>query len=343
MRLPCLGNRPSSISLLWLLATIPLVLSCDSGRHTPAETLLPAGSDTGEAQSELAPPAKSPSGRIAFASVRDPDASEWALYVIETDGTGEQMLMQGTLDDPPAWSPDGTRIACAKRVSYGHTEIFLVEVQSGEATQLTHLNRNTASPAWSPDGTCIVFACDKDGDDMFDMDLWAIDSDGGNLRRLTHMRAPSSNPAWSPDGEEIAFMYDLQSHEGPPDIYIVDADGSNLRNLTNSPLMEAFPAWAPDGRTVYFTSGTSEEDVGVYRIRTDGTGRERVTCGVDRCGQASVSPDGEWLAVVGGQFGRPSEVYLVHLETGTSRPLTHNAYDEECPTWSPACSAGGSE
>ncbi|HEV7331425.1 MAG TPA: S9 family peptidase [Flavisolibacter sp.] len=56
----------------------------------------------------------------------------------------------------PAWSPDGSRLAFVRTVE-GRPQVFIMEMNGGEAWQLTTGSRGAANPKWSPDGSRIVF------------------------------------------------------------------------------------------------------------------------------------------------------------------------------------------
>jgi Tol biopolymer transport system component len=143
--------------------------------------------------------------------------------VIDTDGTGLRKLTSDW-DMTPAWSPDGRRIAFARRANLGG---------SGPGGVNTY-------PA-----------------DSFS--LYVIDSDGQNLRRLTSASTTVDYaPSWSSDGRHIAFTRDPDGAQdayatfefatgtrgGPLSaIYVIGADGSELREVTEETNGDVQPDW----------------------------------------------------------------------------------------------------
>ena len=141
------------------------------------------------------------------------------LYTVRVDGSGLTKL--GNTLSPPAWSPDGRRVAFIRRARGSDiSELYTVNVDGSNPQRVTSLQRpesdwyiNLGNVSWSPDGSSILFRS------------WLIDVDGSNLRRLS-----SRFNSWSPDGSHIA------GYEGIPNglgavLYIYDGDGSNAREI----------------------------------------------------------------------------------------------------------------
>ncbi len=101
-------------------------------------------------------PAWSPDGRrIAFTSNRDdPDPKDdehvMNIYVMNADGNGVVRLTGNvSLNDEPAWSPDGRRIAFhSDRDEDG--EIYAINVDGSGVMRLTDNDFGDWEPAWSP-------------------------------------------------------------------------------------------------------------------------------------------------------------------------------------------------
>ena len=98
-----------------------------------------------------------------------------------------------TFDSTPSWSPDGKRIAFARKGA-----IFVMAADGSGQRRLTHPTRSElhSDPAWSADGKQIVFERNYQS-------IYVMGADGSRQRRLTTI--PGRSPAWSPDGKQIAF------------------------------------------------------------------------------------------------------------------------------------------
>ena len=87
----------------------------------------------------------------------------------------------------------GRRVAFARNVG-GNSEIFVMNADGTQVTNLTNDPAQDRNPAWSPDGTRIAFDTDRDGN----REIYLMDPDGGNLVNLTRNPAPDYSPSWSP-------------------------------------------------------------------------------------------------------------------------------------------------
>jgi Tol biopolymer transport system component len=148
------------------------------------------------------------------------------LYVAPLRGDGNFLgrCNANTVEDQPAWSPDGKLIAFVELQASG-LNLFLIRPNGTSRTQLTTTPAH--NPSWSPDGEQIVF------DDGRDIDV--VNADGSGFRALSGEGARETNPAWSPDGSQIAFV-----RSGS--VWVMDASGGNVRRLIRNARQ---PAWKP--------------------------------------------------------------------------------------------------
>ncbi|HSA32082.1 MAG TPA: hypothetical protein P5160_09845, partial [Candidatus Omnitrophota bacterium] len=80
-------------------------------------------------------------------------------------------------------------------------DIFTLDLDTGQVSQLTSGPYWNDFAKWSPDGTKILFISNRSGT----QDVWLMDADGNNQRPLTQPGKWHSYPSWAPDGQSIVF------------------------------------------------------------------------------------------------------------------------------------------
>jgi hypothetical protein len=109
--------------------------------------------------------------RIAYFGRREKSRSLIIQSVL--DGRVEEKIDVRTLDDPesPDFSPDGRRVAFAA-LQGGTGDIFVMDLESKEVTNLTNDRFGDAAPTWSPDGSYILYLARISGSEkLFRLDV----------------------------------------------------------------------------------------------------------------------------------------------------------------------------
>jgi Tol biopolymer transport system component len=151
----------------------------------------------------------------------------------------------------------------------GNDEIYKMNEDGSNQTNLTKNAASDTQAAVSPDGTKIAFVRrDYDGEDPKG-EIFVMNADGSNQMNRTKNAGDDFSPAWSPDGAHIAFT---STRDGNPEVYIMDAtDGANQENITNNPARDSGPEFQPDGSTIAFTTDRDGNDE-IYITTTHGDG-----------------------------------------------------------------------
>jgi Tol biopolymer transport system component len=270
-------------------------------------------------------------GRIAFSSTRDGNAE---IYTMNPDGSNVVRLTFNTyVEDEPAWSPDGTRIAyrCFGNPS-GNPGICVMNSDGSGQRRLTDGTQADEEPAWSPDGNSIAFARAVG---LFQ--IFRMNADGSIPTQLTNLPTNNNNPSWSPDGFYIAFSSNFNFDF---EVAKVAAAGGQVTNLTNSPGSDFNPAWSSDGR-IAFTSFRDGNDE-IYVMNGDGANQTRVTNATSNEDHPAWSPDSTRIAFDTNR-NSADDVYTINVNGSGETRLTANFVVDQHPDWQPIREANGGD
>jgi WD40-like Beta Propeller Repeat len=168
----------------------------------------------------------------------------------------------------PSWSPDGTKIAYADKVS-GKWDVFVAASDGSSPVNVSNGSGNDRNPRWSPDGSKIAFESDRSGD----WEVFSMSPDGSGQTDLTNDAGDDRLGDWSPDSRMIVFS---STRSGGGDLYLMPAAGGAATRLTALPGADTHAAWSPDGTLIAFsneTDGSSD----VYEIASSGGSLTRLT------------------------------------------------------------------
>jgi dipeptidyl aminopeptidase/acylaminoacyl peptidase len=219
-------------------------------------------------------------------------------------------------------SPDGTRVAYTvtetdmDQDAYV-TQVWLADVASGKAIQLTRGKKSSSGPAWSPDGRWLAFTSSRVDDKS---QIFVISPDGGEAVQLTKSETGVGGYAWSRDGRAIAYVSadpvakeakERKDHYGDFEVVRREYTHSHLWTVD---VAEALNAPQPGRRR---TSGKSFT-VGGFDWSPDGT---RIAF------SATINPD----LINGGT----SDIYVLDLAGGQVRKVVEQPGPDSSPLWSP--------
>ena len=136
---------------------------------------------------------------------------------------------------------DGSTIAFQSTVIGCGWEIFVINPDGSDLTQLTYNTAQDGHPLISADGTKIAFKSNVDGD----FEIFVVNPDGSDLTQLTYNTVYDGSPTISADGSTIAF-------HSSGYIFVVNSDGTGLAQVTD--LYAAAPSISADGTKIAFQS-----------------------------------------------------------------------------------------
>jgi Tol biopolymer transport system component len=167
-------------------------------------------------------------------------------------------------------------------------------------------------------------------------DVWVEDLQDGSLVRITTTTGTDTLPVWSPDGRRLA--YGSGSSLSERRLSIAAADGTGVAQEFPCPGPDPYcepTDWSPDGRhlivnTRLAANFTRPGDVWRVSLETGGSA-EAILSGPFAEYDARISPDGQWLAYVSEETGRP-EVSVRAMSGLPSRLVVSNSGGSQ-PVW----------
>jgi TolB protein len=178
--------------------------------------------------------------------------SQFQLWHMSTDGTGQQVIVGGeaigdTLE--PHFSPDGTQLLYAGvRVFNEEGGAWEITTANPDGTAEQALTGEIAvedrAPAWSPDGTLVTFMRARP-DDGYIWHIVVMRRDGSGQTRLTADEGYETFPTFSPDGTQVLYSagspFDEDIRSVPvPELPAAAAALAPTVSLQNA----SSPAWA---------------------------------------------------------------------------------------------------
>jgi Tol biopolymer transport system component len=267
-------------------------------------------------------------------------------------GTGEpvRLTTASEIDESPAWSPDGQRIAFVRRIPGRVFEVLVIPALGGAERRVASLvldsSRRSTRLSWSPDGKWIAIGGKPSDSEPFG--LWLVQIDGVEKRRLTTPSSPDwladYAPVFSPDGRRIAFIRGKATKAalfilpvspamtplGQPVQVVSDPRWTSIQGL----------AWTPDGRSLLFSRGGHLAPTRIERLDVSSSstpaGQPQLLPFGERATQISVAGTGRMVYSV---LLRDANFWKLDVMRPGSVPvdagLPASTFDETTPSYSP--------
>jgi Tol biopolymer transport system component len=188
-------------------------------------------------------PAVSANGMVVL--VHRQIVDELATQSLRKNADPHPLLLSGSIDSSPVYSPDGRQIAFISTRS-GWPELWLYRLGAAAPSELTHFHGAGLIflPAWSPDGRSIAFSFRQNGA----TNIFVYNLTNRSLRQITATDKRDITPAYSSDGR---FIYFSSNNDGTSRIWRIRADGSNRAEPLFLEGVIGFQP-SPDGKWLYF-------------------------------------------------------------------------------------------
>lgn len=183
--------------------------------------------------------------------------------------------------------------------------------------------------AWSADSQKIVYSCKKLNGKAYaestNTDLYEYDRTTAKTRNLTEDNAGyDKNPIFSPDGKYLAWTsMERDGYESDlTRIMVMNTQTGKQTNYSSGWEQSASQlSWGHDSNTLFFISDHHATDE-IYRLNLLTGQIEKFTQGVHNYLSVEEARGGKMLAQKA-SMSQPAELYLVDMETGEDKALTH--------------------
>jgi len=226
--------------------------------------------------------------------------SFWHIFTVSTDqASAATQLTSGDWHHfAPAWSPDGSHLACiSTRREDWDTEwvwdVYVLDARESKTPPrvLTRSEGTCAAPAWSPDGQWIAYYANECPGTAYTQDyyLWLAPAAGGVPRNVSRgqldrgcqvSQPPANNepPRWSADSNTV-FCHVREG--GFFHLYAYSLATDDLRPVrTPCSVDEPLDGWvrqSADGSLFAFTAATAVQPAELYVSAADGTSPRQLT------------------------------------------------------------------
>ena len=276
----------------------------------------------------IADPQISPDGAtVAFVRVtvnEKENRYETSIFAVPASGGGgPRRLTSGIRDTTPRWAPDGKRVAFVRSVEKDGkpqpAQVYLLQMDGGEARAITDGTSGAANPVWSPDGGRIAFTSSTNVADTKTPEDPKLSPDHkSDVEVVTRaVYRANGNPGYV-DNDHHAHIFTIQvqvSDTAADRPQVSDTVSPKPHQITDGEFDEGGVQWSPDGATIYFTSTRVPEpyvdELGdeIYAVPAAGGAMTKVAAIEGSIGNLSVSPDGQRIAFVGTLRGNPIRSY----------------------------------
>jgi serine/threonine protein kinase len=226
------------------------------------------------------------------------------------------------------------------------SQVYIMNPDGSEQTQLVASRGHSWGPRLSPDGTLLMFSSVAPGEHSShdatgggttgsgNHEIYLGASDGTGLTKLTEQTSWDNGWTFTPDGTRIAFTSDR--NDGNWEIYTMALDGSDVQRLTNDPGEDGWPSWTPDGEQVVFASNRTG-NWEIHIMNADGSDVRQLTSIPEKYDTYPfVSPDGQWVVFSSQvEASREGEIYLMRIDGTDLTRLTNTVALNYAPSWSP--------
>lgn len=248
--------------------------------------------------------------------------------IVLVDGEGkiqQQLVSNGALNLAPSLSPDGMILAYT---SYrgGAPAIYLRNLNKAQDKRLTFRPGFALPGTWASNGRYLVLSKSENSNS----DIFLYDHQRHHLRRLTLHSGSDFLPSFASDSYRVVFT---SNRTGTLQVYITTINGRSPVRLTKQGQYNTSGIWSPRSDVIAFIGRGADQNLNLYTIRADGTGRRQVTQDGHVVEEAPTwSPDGQSIMYTRTDNGNRQR-RVARIDGSSNRELPGHGSTCYAPQW----------
>jgi Tol biopolymer transport system component len=163
------------------------------------------------------------------------------------------------------------------------SDIYTIRPDGSGTERLTNDVAPEGQLSWSASGYRLAYVRGHQ--------LFTIGAHGGNPTQLAHEIGGIRYPHYSPNGRRIVFATWV-AHESR--IVTIRSDGNDRRRVVSGEALDS-PSYSPNGKRIVFRGVFRGKQDGIWTIKPDGSGLQRLTRNPDRDLFPEWAPDGRHI------------------------------------------------
>jgi eukaryotic-like serine/threonine-protein kinase len=190
-------------------------------------------------------PRLSPDGKRLVVSILEARASAGGIWIYDIERGIKTRFTFSPEDVAPVWSPDGRRIAFARR----QQTVVKNSDGSGSEEALGESDSRHRPSDWSPDGKYIALMSNRPGKTR--ADIWILPLSGDRKPfPLIHSEFSEGRAQFSPDGKWLAYV---SNESGRSEVYVAPFPGPGGKVQISTSGGDS-PRWRRDGREIFYVA-----------------------------------------------------------------------------------------
>lgn len=210
----------------------------------------------------------------------------------------------------------------------GNEDIWSMNLDGSELTQLTDNPESDQYPSISSDGKKIIYASYINGIGQIAQMNW----DGSDKKQITFGQNRHAYPSWSFDGRYIFFEMFVDDNW---EIYVMESDGSNMKRLTINPGVDDWhPSAHPFKYMVLYEVGHHGNEE-IWKMDINGEDKDKVSKKGRNYRVPKYSIDAKKIAFMGYDKNNKEQVFIMDADGGDTEQLTFGDEGGRIPNFSP--------